>query len=362
MSGHSLRNSPSRLKLGMFAFNCSGGTNPSTLDRDYHVSWGQTSSIAKLAEEIGMEFVVPISKWRGMGGETDFWGTSYETLTWAAGIAAQTKSITVTSTVHVPIVHPTFAAKAVATLDHISGGRAALNVVMGWYPPELNQFGLGFVSHEDRYGYGHEWLDLLERIWTETEPFDHESKHFKAQGVLSKPKPIEKPLLINAGSSDAGLDFSAKYCDFNFATAHTVDKTRDYVKKAKGMARERYGREMGVVNMVQVSCAPTEKEAKDRQQKILEAADRKGVETMLTMMGQNTQSYDDIMLEHRELMVNSTGGIAIVGTPEQVVEQMGELAEAGTEGLAIGMFDYQSELKFFGDEVMPLLRKAGLHA
>lgn len=361
MSGFTLKNSPSRLKLGVFAFNCAGGTNPSTYQRDYHVSWEQTSSIAQLAEEIGMEFVVPVSKWRGMGGRSDFWGTSYETLTWAAGIAAQTKTVTVTSTVHVPIVHPTFAAKAMTTIDHIAGGRTALNVVMGWYPPELGQFGIEVVSHEDRYAYGHEWLDLLEKEWSETEPFDYDTKHFHAKDVLSKPKPIDKPLLINAGSSDAGLDLSAKYCDFNFATTHTIEKTRDYVARAKGYAREKYGRNMGVVNLVQVTCAPTEKEARARHQAILEGADVDGVNRLLHFTGQHGKSFNDIVLEHRELMVNSGGSFGLVGTPEQIVEQMGELAEAGLDGLAIGMYDYLPDMKFFGDEVMPLLRKAGLH-
>ena len=83
---------------------------------------------------------------------------------------------------------------------------------------------------------------------------------------------------------------------------------------------------------------------------------------LLHFTGQHGKSFNDIVHEHRELMVNSGGSFGIVGTPEQVVEQIGELAETGIDGLAIGMYDYLPDMMFFGHEVMPLLQKAGLHA
>lgn len=361
MSGIGLRDGTSRLKLGVFSLNCSGGGNPSTYPRDYRVSWEHTSAIARRADAIGFDFLVPVAKWRGYGGDTDFYGESYETLTWAAGIAAQTSNITVCSTCHIPVIHPSFIAKATATIDAISNSRFALNVVMGWYPLEIGQFGIEPSEHDIRYEHGAEWIEVLKRLWTEDEPFDYDGRWTKIKSGLSKPKPQVQPLVINAGTSPAGIDFAAKHCDLLFASRNTVAGTKAFVDKAKGVAREKYGREMKVINVGQVICAPTEAEARARQQAILAAADKVAVENFMKFLGLQSASFDETLLEHRELFVTGGAGFPMVGTPDQIVAQMGEMAEAGIDGFALVFYDYYPELGFFGDHVMPLLRKEGLH-
>ena len=82
---------------------------------------------------------------------------SFETFTWAAGLAALTSRIAIFSTVHVPLVHPIYAAKALATVDHISGGRAGLNIVCGWNPTEFAMFGT--TPDERAYERAAEWID-----------------------------------------------------------------------------------------------------------------------------------------------------------------------------------------------------------
>jgi len=360
MSG-ALRNSKSRLKLGLFSMNCSGGLNPSKLPRNYHLSWEHTSSIAKRAEDIGFEFLVPVAKWRGWGGETDFWGSSYETLTWAAGIAAQTSTITVAATCHIPVIHPAFVAKAGATIDAIANGRFALNVVMGWSPAEIGQFGLVPAEHDARYEHGAEWLDALKRLWTEDDPVDFDGKWIKIMNGLSKPKPTGQPLVMNAGQSPAGIDFAARQCDILLATRNGVEGTKAFIDNAKGLARDRYGRKLSVLNVGHVICAPTEADARKRERAILEAADMVGVDNALKTLAVKSQSYDETIRRFRELFVTAGGGFPLVGTPDRIVQQMGEMAEAGVDGFALGFYDYYDELAFFNENVMPLLRKAGLH-
>ena len=361
MRAGGLRDSRSRLKLGVFSLNCSGGLNPSTLPRDYRVSWEHTSAIARRAESLGFEFLIPVAKWRGYGGETDFYGESYETLTWAAGIAAQTSTITVAATCHVPVIHPSFVAKATATVDAIAGGRFALNVVMGWYPVEIGQFGIVPAEHDIRYEHGAEWLTALKRLWTEDTPFDFEGKWIKIIQGLSKPKPLQQPLVINAGTSPAGIDFATRNCDVLLATRNTLAGTKEFVDKVKTQARERHGRQIKVLNTGQVICAPTEAEARKRQQAILEAADKVATENFMAALGLGSQSFDETLLQYRELFVTAGAGFPMVGTPEQIVQQMGEMSEAGIDGFALGFYDYYDELGFFGENVMPLLQKAGLH-
>ena len=81
------------------------------------------------------------------------------TLTFAAGLAGVTRNIALFSTVHVPMAHPVFAAKALATVDHASNGRAGLNIVCGWNPEEFAMFGLDLI--DKRYEQGLEWFEIL---------------------------------------------------------------------------------------------------------------------------------------------------------------------------------------------------------
>ena len=129
-----------RLKLGIFGINCSYGLNISHAPTSYKVTWEHTSEIVRRADAMGFELALPVARWRGFGGTTDFNGESFETYTWAAGLAQATRNIMIAATSHVPTVHPIVAAKQATTIDHISNGRFALNLVMGWFTPEMEMF------------------------------------------------------------------------------------------------------------------------------------------------------------------------------------------------------------------------------
>ncbi|HEU0167625.1 MAG TPA: LLM class flavin-dependent oxidoreductase, partial [Chloroflexota bacterium] len=123
---------PNKLKLGIFCSNVSGGGTATTADGALEMTWPNTLEIAVAADQAGMEALVPVARWKGFGGPTNFNGAAFETYTWAAGLAAATSQITLFSTSHVLTTHPIVAAKMSATIDHISNGRFALNVVCGW--------------------------------------------------------------------------------------------------------------------------------------------------------------------------------------------------------------------------------------
>src|SRR6202022_3999601 len=132
-----------KLKLGFFGTNSSNGLTVSHAPTTYRATWEHSLAIARRAEAIGFEMLVPIARWSGFGGSTDFNGINFETYTWAAGLAAATEKIMLFSTSHVPTVHPIVAAKQCVTIDHISGGRFGLNPVRGGFPPEGEMFGAG---------------------------------------------------------------------------------------------------------------------------------------------------------------------------------------------------------------------------
>jgi FMNH2-dependent dimethyl sulfone monooxygenase len=250
-----------KLKLGLFGTNCSQGLTMTEAPTTYAPTWEHTLKVAQRADEIGMEILVPIARWKGFGGSTNFNGVNFDTYTWAAGLAASTKNIMIGSTSHLPTVHPIVAAKAGTTIDHISRGRFALNMVMGWFTPEMEMFGAPQRQHDDRYEYGAEWVQVLTKLWSEEQPFDFEGKYVKVTGAVSEPKPIQKnwPVLLNAGNSPAGIDFSARYVDFNFGTVDTLENAARYSKAVKERARVEYQRDIGVMTYAFVICRDTEK-------------------------------------------------------------------------------------------------------
>ena len=139
------------LKLAVFGTNVSHGCSMTEAEGTIAVEWAESVRLAKAAERLGIEAMVPVARWRGFGGNTNFNHRSFETYTWAAGLAAATEKIMIFSTSHVPTIHPVLAAKQAATIDHISGGRFGLNIVAGWNDTEIAMFGSPQKDHDDRY-------------------------------------------------------------------------------------------------------------------------------------------------------------------------------------------------------------------
>jgi len=178
-----------KLILGLFGANCSSGRAVTKVPERWSGSWQDNLRLAKMADEAGIDFMLPVGRWKGYGGETDYQGSTLETVTLAGGLLASTKRITVFGTVHAPLIHPVIAAKEFVTADQIGEGRFGLNVVCGWNEDEFEMFGVEQRNHESRYEYAQEWLDAIKRMWSEEEEFDFNGRFIKLKGVRAKPKP-----------------------------------------------------------------------------------------------------------------------------------------------------------------------------
>jgi alkanesulfonate monooxygenase SsuD/methylene tetrahydromethanopterin reductase-like flavin-dependent oxidoreductase (luciferase family) len=282
-------------------------------------------------------------------------------MTYAAALAARTKNVMTVATVHAPVVHPFVAAKAVATIDHVSGGRAALNIVMGWYADEMKMLGLELLGHVDRYGYGREWMNIVDGLWSREERFDFKGEHFDLVGCEAMPKPIQKrPVVINAGGSPAGIEFSARHADFNFTNFVNEDQARRYAARIRELAGG-YGRKIGILTMVVVVCRDTEKEARDAYQSILDHGDWVAANNYIAGLSINPGAHSEHMRqEFLAKFVAGAGGHSLVGTPEQVAEGFQAIKDAGIDGVFLGLIDYVRELPYFADKVMPLLQQRGI--
>ena len=130
------------LKIGLFGANCSSARTATLVPERWLASWPDCLEMARIADEAGIDFLLPIGRWKGYGGDSDFHGTTLETVTWACGLLAATQRITVFGTVHAPLFHPLIAAKEMVTADHIGQGRFGLNIVAGWNEGEFEMFGV----------------------------------------------------------------------------------------------------------------------------------------------------------------------------------------------------------------------------
>lgn len=350
-----------KMKLGIFGSNCSYGLMASNAPSSYEVSWDHTVKIAQKAEKIGFEAMVPVARYKGMGGESNFNGENYETHTWAAGLAAVTEEIMLFSTIHVPAKHPVVAAKESVTVDHISNGRFGLNVTMGWYPAEMGMFGGSQRPHAERYEYGHEWTEVLKKLWTEEGEFSYKGKYFDLERLEAEPKPIQEPypVMVNAGNSGAGLDFCAKHCDYNFIAFSNFDEAKETSARVRKLAHDSYGKQLGILSYGNIICRETEKETKELYDQILEMGDWDVAKFVQQGLGTESQSFEQIK-ELQERFITGYGGFPLIGTPEQVVEQLVKISEANVDGMLVGFLDYNEELDFFNDRILPLMKQAGL--
>jgi FMNH2-dependent dimethyl sulfone monooxygenase len=356
------------LKIGLFGANCSSGRSATKVPERWSGSWPDCLRLARMADDAGIDFMLPIARWKGYGGDTDFHGATLETITWAAGLLAATSRMTVFGTVHAPLFHPLIAAKALVTADHIGEGRLGVNLVVGWNEGEFEMFGVAQREHDTRYDFAQEWLDAVKRAWSEAGDFDVEGRFLKLDKVRAFPKPFggTRPIIMNAGSSPVGQDFALRNCDAFFtATAGSrtsLEGNARRVEEIKGRARA-FGRDIEVYTVGQVVCRASQQEAEDYyRHAIIDNADWGAVERMMALRNITPQnlSPDEYAAKRQYFAGNAIGGYPFVGTPDKVAQELAGLSHSGLRGIAVSFVDYLGELPYFCAEVLPRLAHLGV--
>ncbi len=356
------------LRLGLFGANCASGRTYATLAERWDASWENNVRLAQLAEEVGIECMVPIARWKGYGGESNPNGSSFESITWACGLLAATRRLNVFCTIHVPLHHPLVAAKQMATADHIGQGRLGVNIVCGWNDDEFQMFGVAQHAHDERYVQGEEWWSIVKRTWAGDEPFDYEGTHYQLRGVEGSPRPYgaQAPLMMNAGSSPAGRRFAIRHSDMYFDGVNTPEASRERIAETKRLARER-GRDIQIWTPVGIVCRPTQKNADDYVQYVIGHADWGALGHLADLHASDARvRIDPEGLLRRsgtnqiERRVLARGAYCAIGDPDAVAQELSRLHAAGFDGLALNFVDYLAELPYFAEAVLPRLERLGL--
>ena len=195
-------------------------------------------------------------------------------------------------------------------------------------------FGLTQKEHEARYAYADEWTRLLKQLWTGDGPRDFRGEYITAIDAFSDPHPLQDPypVLMNAGTSGAGRAFAAEHSDLIFASLQDVETATRQIAEIKQLARQTHGREVRVFGRAHVVCRSSEEEARRYFRWVhRDQADVAAIERLFETSTANSNSIEIGPEEHWqkiERLAAGRGALTLVGTPEQIVSTMAELAGA----------------------------------
>ncbi|MFG2006174.1 LLM class flavin-dependent oxidoreductase [Spirillospora sp. NPDC048911] len=352
-------------QLGLFSPNTESGLAITTVPERWRATWDNNLRLGRLADEVGIDFLLPVARWTDWGPHTDFHHSVLDPLTWATGLLAHTRRLRIFTTVHTAFHHPVVAAKQLATADHVSGGRVGLNIVAGWHAPEYQMLGLSLPDdHDSRYALAQEWWDIVKRIWSSAEPFDHDGRFFQLKRVIGNPKPYNGHSIpiINAGSSPQGRSFAARNADRAFTVVGGPQDGAAVVTAIREEAATQ-GRTVGVYTLGHVVCRPTRRQAEEFLAYYSdEHADWPAVDEVMRLQGLHAQSFTPQMLQtYRGRFAAGHGSCPLVGDPDDVADQIAAFAAAGFDGIALSFLNYTDDLGYFAAEVMPRLQTRRIH-
>lgn len=360
------------LLLGVFLnlqdINISNYPTSNSWTFDYNVD------IVRQAEALGFELAFSRTQWLPKGGYDG--EASLDAFVALGAMAAVTKSILLISTMHVLYgpLHPLHIAKYGATLDHIAKGRWGINIVTGHRAVEHEMFGWQRIEHDKRYDMAAELFNVANSLWGETENLSYEGKDspWRLENAWITPKPLYgRPVLVNATGSPAGIEFAATYSDLIFITspggAHiesALETLPEHIALIKAAAKAKGRTIKTVINPVIVS-RDTPEEAEAYAQSIADGKPK--LDSKATFGNTNAKAWDSDAhawrgrkdARHKQGL-GLGGNIEIIGSPEQVVEQLAALHRIGIDGVQLCFYDFKLDLEYFGRKILPLLEEAGL--
>ncbi|HTU32978.1 MAG TPA: LLM class flavin-dependent oxidoreductase [Candidatus Acidoferrum sp.] len=334
-----------------------GGWLRNVEDEGMEANWPYVSRLARRSEEIGFDLTLiaelNLNDIKGVDAPSlDAWST-------AAALAAVTNRIELMVAVRPTFHLPALLAKQAANIDHISNGRLSLNVVSSWWADEAKMYGVHFEQHDDRYGRTAEWLDVVNRAWSE-DHFSFAGRYYKVENTVLQPKPVShpRPTIYAGGESEAAKELISRACD---AYVMHGDPPERVGTKVADMSRRRESHGLEPMQFGVAAYAivrETEREAQDELRRITDvrqsAAGFANYEQWLagTQLEQRV-SVEDYSVSNRGLRSG------LVGTAEQVGERVAEFERAGIDLLLLQFSPQAEEMENFSRKVIRPFKSVG---
>ena len=349
------------LEIGIFIPIGNNGWLLSENAPQYKPTFELNKEITLKAERYGLDFVLSMIKLRGFGGKTEFWDHNLESFTLMAGLAAVTTRIKLFATAASLVMPPAIVARMASTIDSISHGRFGLNLVTGWQRPEYSQMGLwpGDDYFSKRYEYLGEYATVLRDLW-ETGSSDLKGEFFQMDDCRLSPRPQADMKIICAGSSTAGMEFSAKYADYNFCFGVGVNTPTAFAPAAERLiaATEKTGRDVSSFVLFMIIADETDEAARAKWEHYKAGADQEAIKWLGVQGAADTRSGADTNVRQMAdpvSAVNINMG-TLVGSYETVARLLDEVPTVpGTGGVLLTFDDFIKGVEDFGTRIQPLM-------
>lgn len=352
------------LRFAYWVPNVSGGLVTSTIEQRTDWSYEYNRDLARIAERVGFEYALSQVRYTASYG-AEF---QHESTSFSLALLLATERLKLIAAIHPGLWQPGVLAKWVATADHLSGGRVAVNVVSGWFKDEFTQLGEPWLEHDERYRRSAEFITALKRIWTEDEA-ELAGDFYRLRGFSLKPKPLSwdgrpHPEIFQGGNSSAARRNGGRLSDWYFSNGKSFEGVQEQLDDLRRIAADAGridGPRFGLNGFVIVR--DTEKEAQDVLREIVAKAHVEAVEgfgAAVRQAGQSTSDRRGMWADSSfEDLVQYNDGFRtrLIGTPEQVAERIVEYKRIGVDLILGGFLHYQEDLEAFGRDVIPIVRE-----
>jgi alkanesulfonate monooxygenase len=327
-------------------------------------SLGYLTQVALAAEELGFEgALTPTGLWCD-----DAWVTT-------AMLSQRTERLKFMIAFRPGLVSPTLAAQMATTFQRQSGGRLLLNVVTGGDSEEQRALG-DPLDKDARYARTAEFLSIVRELWR-GEQVDLDGAQLSVSGAQLEQLPPSAPPIYFGGSSPAALDVAARHVDVYLSWGEPPALLRDKLRAVEAIA-ETHGRRLGLGIRLHVVSRDSAEQAWSEAERLLDGIPAETIEQIQARLRRSESEGQRRMLalhngsaSELEVAPNLWAGVglarggagtALVGSHEEVADRIEEYAALGISEFVMSGYPHLEEAYWFGEGVLPLLRRRGLLA
>ncbi|WP_288415228.1 dimethylsulfone monooxygenase SfnG [uncultured Acinetobacter sp.] len=347
------------IKFAYWVPNVSGGLVVSNIEQRTDWSYEYNIKLAQAAEANGFEYALTQIRFTaGYGAEYQ-----HESVSFSHALLAKTEKLKVIAAILPGPWKPVLAAKQLATIDYLTQGRIAINVVSGWFKGEFDAIGEPWPEHDQRYARSEEFIRSLKGIWTQ-DNFSFDGKYYQFQNYTLKPKPLQQPHIevFQGGSSRAARDMASRVSDWYFTNGNSVEEIEKQVHDIRSKAKANQHQVKIGVNAF-IIARDTEQEAQAVLQSIIDQANTEAVYTFgdatrqagaASPEGEGNwakSTFEDLVQYNDGFKTN------LIGTPQQIAERIVALKHVGVDLILSGFLHFIEEVEYFGQHVLPLVRE-----
>ncbi|GAA1479808.1 dimethyl sulfone monooxygenase SfnG [Gordonia sinesedis] len=350
------------IRFAYWVPNVSGGLVVSKIEQRTDWGYDYNRKLAVLAENNGFDYALSQVRYIASYGAA----YQHESTSFSLALLLATERLKVIAAVHPGLWHPGVLAKFLASADQLSGGRAAVNVVSGWFKDEFTKLGEPWLEHDERYRRSEEFIRVLREIWT-SDHAEFSGDFYRLHDFDLKPKPVDVPSrphpeIFQGGNSTAARAMAGRVSDWYFSNGKDFDGVTEQIADVNAEAAL-HGRTVKFGLNGFLIGRDSENEAREVLREIIAKADTEAVRGFGSAVKQAGQSAADKkgMWQDSEFadLVQYNDGFrtGLVGTPEQIAERIIGYKQRGVNLLLLGFLHYHEDVVYFGEKILPLVRE-----